>query len=103
MLPWIWLAIGLTFFYFSIVFYQYSKDPLRSFIVREGQQTRLDTEPDPEPKELNAFNELQRDFGRYLESINRKAIARNRIASIGFFLAAFGSFISAYLSLVSNL
>jgi hypothetical protein len=102
MLPWVWLGIGLTFFYFSIVFYQYSKDPLRSFVVRQGQQTRLSEEPDPDPDDMTAFNELRRDFGRYLESMNKKAIARNRIASIGFFLAAVGSFISSYLSVIST-
>ncbi len=96
MLAWIWLAIGLVFFYFAIVFYQYSQKPLRSFNIRERQQKRLDDEPVPE--EMNIFHELMQDFEQYLESINKKNVARSRIASIGFFLAVFASFITAFIS-----
>jgi hypothetical protein len=96
MLPWIWLAIGLTFFSFAIVFFQYSKKPLRSFNIRERQQKRVDDEPVPE--EMNIFHELMQDFEQYLETINKKNVARSRIASIGFFLAGFASFIAAFVS-----
>ncbi len=96
MLAWIWLAIGLVFFYFAIVFYQYSQKPLRSFNIRERQQKRLDDEPVPE--EMNIFHELMQDFEQYLESINKKNVARSRIASIGFFLAVIASFIAAFIS-----
>jgi hypothetical protein len=68
-LPWVWLAIGLTFFYFAIVFYQYSQKKLRSFSIRERQQKVLDDEPVPE--EMNIFHELLHDFEQYLESINK--------------------------------
>jgi hypothetical protein len=96
MLAWVWLAIGLVFFYFAIVFYQYSQKPLRSFNIRERQQKQLDDEPVPE--EMNIFHELMQDFEQYLESINKKNVARSRIASIGFFLAVFASFIAAFIS-----
>lgn len=96
MLQWVWVAIGLVFFYFAIIFYQYSKTPLRDFNIRQSQRTKTDEEQESE--EMTIFMELQRDFGRYLESINSKNIARSRIASIGFTLATFASFISAFLS-----
>ena len=95
-LPWVWLAIGLTFFYFAIVFYQYSQKPLRMFNIRERQQKKLDDEPPPE--DMNIFHELLHDFEQYLVSINKKNISRSRIASIGFFLAGIASFIAAYIS-----
>ncbi len=95
MLPWVWLAIGLTFFYFAIIFYQYSQKPLRSFVIRDRQQNKLDT--DPEPEEMNIFYELQNDFEKYLESLNKKNVDRSRIASIGFFLAGSASFIAAFI------
>jgi hypothetical protein len=95
-LTWVWLAIGLTFFYFAIVFYQYSQVPLRSFTIRERQQQVLDEQP--EPVEMTIFHELMHDFEQYLQSINNKNIARYRIAAIGFFLAGIGSFIAAYIS-----
>lgn len=96
MLQWIWVAIGLVFFYFTIIFYQYSKTPLRDFNIRQSQQLKTDEERNSE--EMTIFKELQRDFGRYLESINSKNVARSRIAAIGFGLATLASFISAFLS-----
>jgi hypothetical protein len=95
-LPWVWLAIGITFFYFAIVFYQYSQRNLRSFSIRERQQKVLDDEPVPE--DMNIFHELIHDFEQYLESINKQNVARSRIASIGFFLAGIASFIAAYIA-----
>lgn len=96
MLPWVWLAIGLTFFYFAIIFYQYSQKPLRSFVIRDRQQKKLDTEPEPEG--MNLFYELQNDFEKYLENINKKNVDRSRIASIGFVLAGIAAFIAAFIS-----
>lgn len=96
MLQWVWVAIGLIFFYFAIIFYQYSKTPLRDFNIRQSQQTK--TAEEKASGEMTIFKELQRDFGRYLESINSKNIARSRIAAIGFGLATMASFISAFLS-----
>jgi len=96
MLQWVWIAIGLVFFYFAIIFYQYSKTPLRDFNIRESQQAQTDEHKDSE--EMSIFSELQRDFGRYLQSVNSKNVARSRIAAIGFALATVASFISAFLS-----
>ncbi len=96
MISWIWLAIGLIFYYFSFVFVQYSRTPLRSFLIREGQKTELASATDL--GELSSFNKLRIDFDRYLDSINSKSISRARIAAIGFFLAGLASFIAAYIS-----
>ena len=96
MLSWIWLAIGLIFYYMSFVFVQYSRTPMRSFLIREGQNNALEGATDL--GELSSFNQLRRDFDHYLDSINSRNISRARIAAIGFFLAGLASFIAAYIS-----
>lgn len=96
MLSWIWLIIGLIFYYFSIVFFQYSRTPLQSFVIRKGHKNTL--EGAPEIEELSSFKELLSDVDRYLESINSRNLSRARIAAIGFFLAGLASFIAAYIS-----
>jgi hypothetical protein len=65
-------------------------------VIRDRQQNKLDSEPEPE--EMNIFYELQNDFEKYLESLNKKNVDRSRIASIGFFLAGVASFIASYIS-----
>ncbi len=96
MISWIWLAIGLIFYYFSFVFFQYSRTPIRSFVMREGQKTVV--ESSTELDELSSFKQLWSDFDHYLDSINSRNISRARIATIGFFLAGMASFIAAYIS-----
>jgi hypothetical protein len=96
MISWIWLTIGLIFYYFSFVFFQYSRTPIRSFLIREGQKTVL--ESTTELGELSSFKQLWSDFDRYLDSINSRNISRTRIAAIGFLLAGIASFIAAYIS-----
>lgn len=96
MLSWIWLAIGLIFYYFSFVFFQYSKTPIRSFMIRDGQKAILENATDL--GELSSFKQLRSDFDHYLDSINSKNISRAKIAASGFFLAGLASFIAAYIS-----
>ena len=96
MLSWIWLTIGLIFYYFSFVFFQYSRTPLQSFVIRKGQ--KITFEGAPEIEELSSFKEFLSDVDRYLESINSRNLSRARIAAIGFFLAGLASFIAAYIS-----
>ncbi|MHA2172551.1 MAG: hypothetical protein ACXAB7_21985 [Candidatus Kariarchaeaceae archaeon] len=96
MLTWIWLGIGLIFYYFSFVFLQYSRTPIRSFLIREGQKTAFESATDL--SEQSSFNQLWKDFDRYLDSVNSKNISRAKIAAFGFFLAGLASFIAAYIS-----
>ena len=78
-----WLLAALIFLVFSIIFFSFGRDPIRSFAVRK----RFDDEEEaelPGQKRIDAFLE---DFDGYLESINARNRFRYYIASGGFLVA----------------
>lgn len=96
MLSIIWLAIGLIFTAFSIRYYQYFKDPSQISVANKG--TQLLSTAREKLGANQSLNPLFDDFQRYLDSSDGILSARTRIASIGFLLAGFASFLSALIS-----
>jgi hypothetical protein len=77
-----WLLAALIFLCFSIVFFSFGRDPIRSFAIRK----RFDEVDADEPgqKRVDAFLE---DFDGYLASINARNRFRYYIAAGGFLVA----------------
>ncbi len=85
-----WLLAALIFLCFSIIFFSFGRDPIRSFAVRE----RFDDEEADSPgqKRIDAF---LKDFDGYLESINARNRFRYYIAAGGFLVATLVSLLLA--------
>jgi hypothetical protein len=69
---------------------------MRSSVASEGERLLSKARGNIDPS--HSLNPLLEDFQRYLESSAGKLAARSRIASIGFLLAGFASFLSALIS-----
>jgi hypothetical protein len=88
-----WLLAALIFLCFSIIFFGFGRDPIRSFSVR----TRFEddeTVESPGQKQIDAF---LKDFDGYLVSVNARNKFRYLIASGGFLVATLVCVLLAFL------
>lgn len=97
----VWLLIGFSFLYFSFIFWQYSKMPIRSFVFRPSRtgsatDDKAEQEETGEPQTLTT--EAVLEFEGYLRSINHTIKTRFRIGAFGFLIAALGALIAMFLS-----
>ena len=81
-----WLIATLIFFYFSLIFWRFGNDPIRSFIVRRRSEKEEGQADEPENEELTS--KFLAEFEGYLQSINDRNKFRYRLASGGFLVAA---------------
>jgi hypothetical protein len=65
-----WLLAALIFLCFSVIFFSFGRDPIRSFAVRE----RFDEDENVESQSQKRIEAFLKDFDGYLQSVN----ARNR-------------------------
>jgi hypothetical protein len=80
--PITWLLAALIFLCFSVIFFSFGRDPIRSFAVRQ----RFDEE-DAESQSQKRINAFLDDFDGYLKSVNARNRFRYYIAAGGFLVA----------------
>jgi hypothetical protein len=80
--PITWLLAALIFLCFSVIFFSFGRDPIRSFAVRQ----RFDEE-DAESQSQKRINAFLDDFDGYLKSVNARNRFRYFIAAGGFLVA----------------
>jgi len=80
-----WLIATLIFFLFTVIFWSFGNDPIRSFSLR--QRIEDDDSEAGESKSDKVIAAFLRDFDGYLKSINARNKFRYRIAAGGFFMA----------------
>jgi hypothetical protein len=88
-----WFIAALIFFSFSLGFWRFGTDPIRSFAIRERFGI-----PEPgagESESDKLITAFLRDFDGYLKSINERNRFRYRIAAGGFLIAALASILLA--------
>jgi hypothetical protein len=78
-----WLLAALIFLCFSVIFFSFGRDPIRSFAVRE----RFDDEENVDSKSQKRIDAFLKDFDGYLTSINARNRFRYYIAAGGFLVA----------------
>ena len=78
-----WLLAALIFLCFSVIFFSFGRDPIRSFAVRE----RFDDEENVDSKSQKRIDAFLKDFDGYLASINARNRFRYYIAAGGFMVA----------------
>jgi hypothetical protein len=88
----VWFFIALSFFWFSIVFWRYSRSPIRNFSLRQRDDFQ---EKDVEENE--SLRKLLIDIEGYLDSINRANKTRYRISSLGFLIAGITAVLSMFI------
>ena len=81
-----WLIATLIFSYFSLIFWRFGNDPIRSFILRRRSEKEGDQTGEPENEELTS--KFLGEFEGYLQSINNRNKFRYRLAAGGFLVAA---------------
>jgi uncharacterized membrane protein SpoIIM required for sporulation len=85
-----WLLAALIFLCFTIIFFSFGRDPIRSFAVRD----RFDDE-DVDSQEKKRIDAFLKDFDGYLQSINARNRFRYYIAAGGFLVAVLVSLLLA--------
>ena len=78
-----WLLAALIFLCFSVIFFSFGRDPIRSFAIRE----RFDEDENIESPSQKRIDAFLKDFDGYLESINARNRFRYYIAAGGFLVA----------------
>lgn len=74
----LWLIFAAIFFYFGWTSWQNMKSEIRPFKVREGEGGEGEGGLDPA---------MSTDFNQYLAKINKENHARNRNATVAYFIA----------------
>jgi hypothetical protein len=78
-----WLLAALIFLCFSVIFFSFGRDPIRSFAVRE----RFDEDENVESQSQKRIEAFLKDFDGYLQSVNARNRFRYYIAAGGFLVA----------------
>jgi hypothetical protein len=91
----VWPIVAVIFFYFSVLFWRFSIEPIRMFHDRRGDERK---EPESVKDEADKFaTDFLHDFEGYLASINRTNKIRFRLSSAGFFVAGLTSLLALAL------
>ncbi|KPK94562.1 MAG: hypothetical protein AMJ88_03490 [Anaerolineae bacterium SM23_ 63] len=90
----VWLPLTVIFFYFSLIFWRYSRTPIRPFIFRKRSETRqsevegITTEP--------LSDALAQDIDGFVKSVNDTNRIRYRVAALGFLIAGVNALVTIF-------
>lgn len=91
-----WIILTVVFFYFCVLFWNYSRMPLRQFIFRNrGWGDSSEGESSLEEELPSVFLS---DLEGFINSINHTNSIRFRLGSVGFFIAGMLSLVSLFLT-----
>lgn len=88
----VWLPLTVIFFYFSIIFWRYSRTPIRPFIFRKRAEA-LQSEADDIPPE-SLSGDLTQDIDGFVKSVNDSNRIRYRVAALGFLIAGMNALVT---------
>jgi len=88
-----WLIAALIFFYFSLIFWRFGNEPIRTFAVRRRSETEEIQAGEAENEELTS--KFLGEFEGYLQSINDRNKFRYRLAAGGFLISGLTSLLLA--------
>jgi len=80
-----WLIAALIFFYFSLIFWRFGNEPIRTFAIRRRSEKEEAQAGESEDEE--STSEFLGEFEGYLQSINERNKFRYRLAAGGFLVA----------------
>lgn len=81
----VWLPLTIIFFYFSLIFWRYSRTPIRPFIFRKREEERQSEAEGNTSEPLS--DDLAQDIDGFVKSVNDTNRIRYRIAALGFLIA----------------
>ena len=87
------IFLSVMFFYFALVFWQYSTIPVRPFIIRQLDAPQEDTQGDHD----SLLDEISADINGYLTSLFRTNKIRFRAAAAGFLIAGIASVAALFI------
>jgi hypothetical protein len=90
----VWLPLTVIFFYFSLIFWRYSRTPIRPFIFRKRAEARQ-TEAEAAPSEPLS-DDLTQDIEGFVKSVNDTNRIRYRVAALGFLIAGINAFATIF-------
>lgn len=80
-----WLIAALIFFYFSLIFWRFGNEPIRTFNIRQRSEKEETQAGDSENEEHTS--KFLGEFEGYLQSINNRNKFRYRLAAGGFLIS----------------
>jgi hypothetical protein len=81
----VWLPLTVIFFYFSLIFWRYSRTPIRPFIFRKrAEAQQIEVEGTTSEPLSDAFAQ---DIDGFVKSVNDTNRIRYRVAALGFLIA----------------
>lgn len=80
-----WLIAALIFFYFSLIFWRFGNEPIRTFTIHQRSGKEEAQAGESENEELTS--KFLDEFEGYLKSINDRNKFRYRLAAGGFLVS----------------
>ncbi|UCF61056.1 MAG: hypothetical protein JSV37_15070 [Anaerolineaceae bacterium] len=90
----VWLPLTVIFFYFSFIFWRYSRTPIRPFIFRKrGEARQIEVEGGASE---SLSDDLAQDIDGFVKSVNDTNRIRYRVAALGFLIAAVNALVTIF-------
>jgi hypothetical protein len=90
----VWLPLTVIFLYFSLIFWRYSRTPIRPFIFRKRADQRQ-SEVDAVLSEPLS-DDLMQDIEGFVKSVNDTNRIRYRVAALGFLIAGINALVTIF-------
>ena len=90
----VWLPLTVIFFYFALIFWRYSRTPIRPFIFRKRAELRQSEAEGITVEQLS--DGLAQDIDGFVKSVNDTNRIRYRVAALGFLIAGVNALVSIF-------
>ena len=94
MVYFVWLPLTVIFLYFSIIFWRYSRTPIRPFIFRKRAEAPQSEVEGITPETLS--DDLAEDIDGFVKSVNDTNRIRYRVAALGFLIAGVNALVTIF-------
>jgi hypothetical protein len=90
----VWLPLTVIFFYFSLIFWRYSRTPIRPFIFRKRAEALQSEAEDITDESLS--DDIAEDIDGFVKSVNDTNRIRYRVAALGFLIAGVNALVTIF-------
>jgi type IV secretory pathway TrbF-like protein len=90
----VWLPLTVVFFYFSLIFWRYSRTPIRPFIFRKRGEARYIESEGTTQDSLS--DDIAQDIDGFVKSVNDTNRIRYRVAALGFLIAGVNALVTIF-------
>ena len=94
MVYFVWLPLTVIFFYFTLIFWRYSRTPIRPFIFRKRGEAQQSEAEGITPESLS--DDLAEDIDGFVKSVNDTNRIRYRVAALGFLIAGVNALVTIF-------